>query len=168
MLFSKLKCLFVCGTLISLSAFAGCGDPGIGTVPVKGKVLVDGNPLEGVVVVFNPSEGSSGRAASGRTDAQGIYALTTVVNGDGALPGDYKISVSKYENEDDGLPKEVDPNSESSLDDIYGKLDTRKEVKSKNFIAEKYSNHFGSGLTATVSDSGENNFDFNVEGSKKK
>lgn len=152
--------------LVSLIAFSGCGPAGIGTVPVTGTVLVDGKPIEGVTIVFNPGEG--GRAASGVTDAQGAYTLTTEINGDGALPGSYQISVTKNEVEDDGLPKEVDPDSETSLDDIYGQLDTSKEQKSNNLIADMYSNYMGSGLTAEVKSDEENVFDFDVKGNKKR
>ncbi len=157
---SKL-CVFV-----GLTVLVGCGGSGIGTVPAEGVITVDGQPMEGVMVVFNP-DAEGGRAASGRTDAEGKYVLTTVENGDGALPGTYKVSVSKHENEEDDLPKEVDPDDEASLDAIYGQLDTRKQAKSKNLIADMYSNHMGSGLTAEVTSGGENNFDFDVKGSGK-
>lgn len=142
---------------------AGCGDPGIGAIPVEGTVLVDGKPMEGVMVIFHPdSEG--GRAASGRTDANGVYKLTTEVAGDGALAGSYKISVTKHVNEADDLPTEVDPNDPASLDAIYSKVDARKKQVSKNFIGPRYANHLGSGLTATVESGKENKFDFDVKG----
>ncbi|MCA9126674.1 MAG: carboxypeptidase regulatory-like domain-containing protein [Planctomycetales bacterium] len=160
---SYLSTSLLMGLLLLVS---GCGPGGIGTVPVTGTVLVDGEPMEGVMVVFNPGDG--GRAASGRTDAQGVYTLTTEVNGDGALPGSYQISVSKHEAEEDDLPKEVDPNDEASLDAIYSKVDARKTAKSKNLIEDMYSNYRGSGLTAEVKSGGENKFDFNVRGNKKR
>jgi hypothetical protein len=157
--------LFGLVALLALGSLVGCGGSGIGTVPAEGTVLVDGQPMEGVMVVFNPDD-EGGRAASGRTDAEGHFVLTTEVNGDGALPGSYKISVSKHENAEDDLPKEVDPDDEASLDAIYGQLDTRKQAKSKNLIAEMYSNYMGSGLTAEVTSGGENNFTFEVKGGK--
>lgn len=153
--------LSACGLL----ALTGCGGSGIGTVPATGQILVDGQPMEGVMVIFNPTT-EGGRAASGRTDAEGNFVLTTVENGDGALPGSYQVAVSKHENAEDDLPKEVDPNDEASLDAIYGQLDTRKQTKSKNLIADMYSNHLGSGLTAEVTSGGENNFTFEVKGGK--
>ncbi|GAB5404392.1 MAG: hypothetical protein Aurels2KO_26230 [Aureliella sp.] len=153
--------------LTSIPLLTGCGDPGIGAIPVTGTITVDGTPMEGVMVVFNPEDGT--RAASGRTDAEGKYSLTTEINGDGALPGKYKISVTKHLAAEDDLPKEVDPNDEGSLDDIYGKLDTSKDVKSKNLIHAQYENPLGSGLSAEVtSDEAKNVFDFDVKSSKKK
>lgn len=145
--------------------FAGCGDPGIGAVPVTGTITVDGTAMEGVMVVYTPADGSTGRAASGRTDAAGKYILTTEINGDGAIPGEYKIAVTKHENADDDLPKEVDPDDEASLDNIYGELDTSKDQKSKNLIHAQYENPLGSGLSATVTDDESKNvFDFDVKG----
>ncbi len=159
--------LFAILCLASLSLFTGCGDPGIGAVPVTGTITVDGTPMEGAMVVFNPVDGT--RAASGRTDAEGKYSLTTEINGDGALPGEYKISVTKHLAAEDDLPKEVDPNDEGSLDDIYSKLDTSKVQKSKNLIHAQYENPLGSGLSATVtSDESKNVFTFDVKGSGKK
>ena len=158
---SRYQSTYMMGFFLSLSVLvAGCGDPGIGAIPVEGVVKVDGQPMEGVMVVFHPDD-AGGRAASGRTDAQGVYHLTTETAGDGALPGSYKISVTKHQNEEDDLPKEVDPNDEASLDAIYGAVNTRRASKSKNLIAARYENHMGSGLTATVG-SGENKFDFEV------
>ncbi len=153
--------LVCCGFLV------GCGKPGLGTVPVSGKITVDGSPMEGVMVVFD--SGQSGRAASGITDAQGMYTLTTEVSGDGALPGSYKVAVSKHENVGDfERPKNVDPNDPKSLDAIYSKVDPRKQQQSRNAIADMYANPNGSGLVAEVKDSGENKFDFQVKGNKKK
>ncbi len=163
---AKLNKLVLSLTSLSLSIcglLTGCGDPGIGAIPVEGKILVDGSPMEGVMVIFNPdSEG--GRAASGRTDANGVYHLTTEMNNDGAIPGSYKISVSKHVNADDDLPTEVDPNDEASLDAVYSKVDARKKQVSKNFIGPRYENHKGSGLTATVESGKDNKFDFEVKG----
>ncbi len=151
-----------------LCVLVGCGG-GIGTVPVSGKVLVDGQPLEDVVVLFSPTA-SDGRAASGRTNASGEFVLTTEVNGDGALPGSYQVGVSKYEQDmPDALQGEVDPSDEAAMDAMYKALEKRgREVKSKALIAAKYTNPAGSGLTADVKeDGGEGGNVFTFEVSKK-
>ncbi len=141
---------------------SGCGNPGIGTIPVEGTVLVDGKPIEGAMVIFHP-EPPGGRAASGKTDANGVYKLTTEINGDGALPGAYQISVTKHVNAEDDLPTKVDPNDPASLDAIYSKVDARKKQVSKNFIGKQYENPKGSGLTATVEKGKESKFNFEVK-----
>ncbi len=149
---------------LALPMLVGCGPEGLPTVPVEGTVTVDGSPMEGVTVMFSPSDGS-GRAASARTDAEGHYVLTTEINGDGALVGSYKVAISKNVTEDDGLPDEVDPDDEASMDAIYGQLDTRKAQKSNNMIADKFGDPNKSGLEATVAEDGENVFDFVGSGS---
>lgn len=133
---------------------------------MEGTVLVDGQPMEGVVVVFYP-DNEGNRAASGRTDAEGRFVLMTLEQNDGAMPGNYKVSISKYEGEErnPNLPTEVDPDDEASLDAIYNMVDTSAQSTSTNLIADMYANHLGSGLTAEVKAGEENDFTFDVEGS---
>ncbi len=156
------------GSVLALvgMTLVGCGGSGLPTVPVTGQVLVDGQPMEGVSVVFNPVD-AGGRAASGVTDAEGKFTLTTEVNGDGALPGSYKVAVSKYLVADDDLPENVDPDDEASMDAIYGSLDTSKDQENTPLIDPMYSNPDGSGLVADVKKDGENHFVFEVKGAKK-
>lgn len=75
--------------LLSGMACDGAGK----TVKVSGRVTLDGQPLAGATVVFNPADGQ-GNSAAGRTDADGEFRLTTFGTDDGALPGDYKITVN--------------------------------------------------------------------------
>ncbi|GIX00274.1 MAG: hypothetical protein KatS3mg111_3606 [Pirellulaceae bacterium] len=162
----KQSCGFTLVLLMTVVA-GGCNANRLGTVPVTGQVLVDEKPMEGVAVIFNPVD-PNGRAASGITDAEGKFTLTTEVNGDGALPGAYKVAVSKYESTgEEALPKEVDMNDEASLDAIYSKLDTMKPVEHQPLIDPMYGNANGSGLTAEVTADGENHFVFSVTGPKR-
>jgi hypothetical protein len=80
------------GGLLGVLVLAGGGCGGSGTVKVRGTVTLDGKPLRGAVVTFVPS-GEKGRAASGATQADGSFQLTTFKPDDGALPGDYKVTV---------------------------------------------------------------------------
>jgi hypothetical protein len=45
-------------------------------------------------------KGDQSRGASGFTDNEGKFELTTYSPGDGALPGDYVITVSKFQGND--------------------------------------------------------------------
>ncbi len=72
------------------TAAAGCGSRSI--VPVKGVVTFDGKPLAKASVVFSSQE-RGGRDASGFTDTDGVFELTTFRPKDGALPGLYKVTV---------------------------------------------------------------------------
>ena len=86
-----------CSSLTALLALAasGCG-AGDGPVVVRGVVLLDGQPVSGAMVSFLPAE-QTGRPATGFTDGQGAFRLTTSRKGDGALPGDYRVVVTKLE-----------------------------------------------------------------------
>ncbi|HXG08260.1 MAG TPA: hypothetical protein VNK04_00560 [Gemmataceae bacterium] len=55
-------------------------------------VTVDGKPLANAFVHFIPQD-EGGRDASGSTDANGVFQLSTFRPNDGALPGSYKITV---------------------------------------------------------------------------
>jgi hypothetical protein len=74
-----------------LLAGLGCGGASK-PVKVSGVVSLDSKPLAGATVVFTPADGK-GNLASGRTDADGNFRLTTFQVNDGARPGDYKITV---------------------------------------------------------------------------
>jgi hypothetical protein len=78
---------------------AGCGssapDNRPERVPVVGVVKYKQQPVEGAVVVFNPQ--GHPHAAIGRTDADGRFELMTFEPGDGAVAGEYLVSISKIE-----------------------------------------------------------------------
>jgi hypothetical protein len=63
--------------------------------PVKGTVSYKNQPVEKGRIDFR-AEDKGGRAASGDI-IDGSYFLTTSVNGDGAIPGKYKVTVIAVE-----------------------------------------------------------------------
>jgi hypothetical protein len=85
------------GTLILVSLFlVGCGGGDGGKpklVPVQGTVIFKGAPVEGATVTFYAE--TAPRPATGTTDAEGKFRLTTYDTNDGAIPGDHTISISK-------------------------------------------------------------------------
>ena len=68
----------------------------MGTVNVSGTVTYNGQPLTTGNVVFVPVAAEEGRSARGEIDAEGRFQLTTLKTGDGALPGQYKVTVFRY------------------------------------------------------------------------
>ena len=95
----KLVALLCFGVMITI---AGCGASNPPTTPVTGQVKYDGEALEGATVTLTPQAGSSDqRTASGITDAEGNFILTTVfadgLSADGILPGSYSVRVTKLE-----------------------------------------------------------------------
>ena len=78
--------------LAMLGGSAGCG--GSNLVKVRGVVTLDGKPLSSATISFNPI-GGAGRPASGLSDGDGNFQLTTSRTNDGAAPGEYKVTVTK-------------------------------------------------------------------------
>jgi hypothetical protein len=84
---------------LGLLIVLGCGgdDSGLNKrYPVKGTVTYKGSNVEKGSISFIPENAKEGRAANGEIQ-NGSYFLTTSVNGDGALPGKYKVTVSALE-----------------------------------------------------------------------
>jgi len=148
--------LFIHGLLLaSLTVWAGCGgEAGLdGTTAVSGVVTYKGQPVEGANISFSPT-GGTGRAASALTDAEGRFQLTTLKPGDGALPGSYQVAVSKTEVQNAMTPEEAQAYFEKHL--------KTPEVKHKELLPAKYKHSNTSGLSAEVTEGGENNFTFDL------
>ncbi len=127
---------------VLLVAVAACG----GDVPsdrpplvsVSAVVTYHGQPVEAASVVFVSQDTS--HSATGMTDAGGKAVLWTFDQGDGVVPGSYQVMVHKV----DATPtaEEDDP------DALSGPPTT-------HLIPERYADPVASGLTATVSQEGE-------------
>ena len=91
------SCLFsrVLSLVALLAIAAGCAKVPK-TVKVDGTVTLDGKPLSGATVTFVP-EALDGHPAAGRTDMNGEFDLTTFSSADGAMPGSYKVVVTRSE-----------------------------------------------------------------------
>lgn len=73
---------------------AGCGTTGLpGTVPIRGKVIYNSQPLSQGEVRYVPVDPKVGRQARGRLDKDGNFEMTTLKAGDGVLPGRYKVVI---------------------------------------------------------------------------
>jgi hypothetical protein len=71
------------------------------TSPVSGSVSYKGSPVDGATVVFTPLAG--GHPATATTDSQGKFRLSTYAEFDGAVAGDYRVTVTKIK--DESAPK---------------------------------------------------------------
>lgn len=118
----------------ALATVCGCGpsqDSSLGLV--TGTVKLDGAPVEGVVVMFEPVDA---RLSTGATDASGQYELWYTSNVKGAAIGEHVVRIEKSEN----------PEQE----ELGGKLVV---------IPDRY--NVNSTLAAEVK-AGENTFDFDL------
>jgi hypothetical protein len=86
------KALF--GLLLSISACAiGCGSGNARVYPVRGEVFVHGKPAEGAAVHLHPRDKEKCRPAFATVEADGTFQMTTFAKNDGALPGEYVVTV---------------------------------------------------------------------------
>lgn len=140
--------------VIVVMSIAGCGGGDKKptnrpkTVPVTGTVTHKGSPVAGAKVSFVPVS-STDVGAIGLTKDDGTFELMTFEAGDGAIPTQFKVTVSKTVVEGGEL-------SESSLN-------TSKAGETKYLIPQKYSNPNTSGLAVKVEDGKTNDFKFNVD-----
>ncbi|TWT47846.1 hypothetical protein Pla111_14710 [Botrimarina hoheduenensis] len=128
------------------AAAAGCGgDFQLGEV--SGVVSLDGEPLSGASLYFQPQRQGEGLMVGppsiGVTDERGHYTLKTSEGSYGAVVGPHKVSISTFES------RMVDP-----------KNSDRVETVSKERVPARY--RAPSELTFTVSPSGSSEADFDL------
>lgn len=132
-----MKQLLAVSLLLAL-VFLGC-KKGKTYVPVTGTIkYADGSVPKGKAgsITFQPVHVMPGtKGASGTIGDDGSFSLRTVKPGDGAMPGEYVITLSIL----DSYPR------------------------GKSVVAEKYTKASTTPLKETVKESGENHFDFVVE-----
>jgi len=146
--------------LISLFVLSGCSDGGgATTVKVKGTVIAGGKAVDGAVITFYSKSG--GEAASGRTDEEGKFQLTSRKPNDGAVPGDYIVTVAKAGNTAEAMTYDVSKGMTPEY--IAAMKNASKPTKEvKGLLPAKYANVKDSGLIRTVTTSGPNEFDFDL------
>jgi len=156
-------CSKVCSCLLALSLFGisaiGCGG-GVErppTYPVSGTVMYNGSPVAGATVSFL-CDGAS-RAATGVTNAEGEFVLSTYAANDGAVAGVHKITVTKA---DPDAPAPAFDESAAGDPLAMAKVMEQEEAaadeEKKPLIPVKYADSNTSGLMETVSDADENVF----------
>jgi hypothetical protein len=127
--------------LVVISAFAGCGDKGrlAGLYKCEGSVTYKGEPVVGGVLTFYPDGGNpEARPASANTDAQGRFKVTTLKENDGIFPGNYTVTIEKFEQY--GQPRKVKD----------GEGNIVEEYNTRNILPVKYADPKKSGLTVTI------------------
>ncbi len=128
--FHARRAALVTAVLLSLFAVVGCGQKGSPLHPVTGKITSsDGKPLERATVVFHPVGTANPGAVKprGTVGADGTFTLTSHTSGDGALAGEYRVTVELWS---------------------AGKGDDPPTTR----LPPKFANPNSSGLTATVGD----------------
>jgi hypothetical protein len=91
-----------------------CGGKG-GLVKTVGVVRLNDEPLNGATVEFHPAA-SEGKYARGMTESDGTFRLQTDGD-DGAMPGHYRVTISKFAPSRDKLKESVLPRIYTSKKD---------------------------------------------------
>lgn len=79
---------------VMLACLAGCGgSDGPELAEVYGYVKLDGQPLPGATVEFQPEQGSP---SLGETDEEGYYTLKYTFDTDGAMVGRHTVKITTY------------------------------------------------------------------------
>jgi hypothetical protein len=134
-------CRLLLVTLGCLALAGGCGPNLPAVAPVKGTVTWRGLPVVGAAVMFMPG---NGRPATGTTDADGHFHLSTFGQVDGALLGHHKVSITK------SVP-----------------ISDAPYAPERSEIPPNYANTATSGLEVDVTAAGPNDFPFELVGEIK-
>jgi hypothetical protein len=132
---------------LGLCLVVGCGDDtGLEKrYRVSGTVSYNGKPVEKGQISFIPDDIKKQREATGFIE-NGQFTLTTSAPGDGALPGEYKVTV---------VSKEVDDSKVTETVKKYGGGGRQSEIAKANaagkmLVPGKYALADTSDLKATV------------------
>jgi major membrane immunogen (membrane-anchored lipoprotein) len=125
---------------------------------VSGKVTYKGEPVAKGTIAFEPTNppAPKGRIASGYIE-NGSYTLTTLIDGDGAMPGEYKVIINSTTVDMTGLAKQKGGLVHQ------GDADFQKILKEgKSLVPAKYGKSETSGLTKKI-EATSNTIDFDLK-----
>ena len=143
-----------------LSLLSGCGDDsGLGKrYAVSGTVTYLGNPVAKGQITFTPVKvDDSIRPANGFIEG-GSYTLTTSAPSDGAMPGEYKVTITSKEVDDSKIKATIAEKGGGARQQDVAKA----TGNAKNLVPAKYQLADTSGLTATVKEQ-SNKIDFDLK-----
>ncbi len=103
-----IRCL---GLGVLALAAVGCAKPGPPLTEVKGTLSLDGKPLDGAVIRFNPIGETPGHGGIAVADSEGKYVA--IAGGTDKLPGlpagEYKVLITRQRRPDDTPPAQDVP-----------------------------------------------------------
>ena len=113
------------------------------TVPAKGVLTYKGQGVEGATVILAPeSTGPEAYGASAATGSGGEFSLATFPPDEGAVPGRYRVGVTKFE-----APQTAEPAASHE--------EAATVAPPKALLPEKYADPAKSGLTIEIPEGGK-------------
>jgi hypothetical protein len=144
--------------LLLCAGWWGCGnhvDPHLAdwpaVVPAEGVVKYNVQPLDGATVVFSPTAGGE-HGGSALTGADGKFVISAFPPDPGAVPGSYKVSVTKM-----SIPATPEVTAESHDAEVP------PTEAPKPLIPEQYADPARSGLTADIPQAGKQDLVFELK-----
>jgi len=119
---------------------------------VTGTIIYHDAPVVGAVVAFHNDQAK--RLASGQTDEDGKFSLTSFDQNDGALPGAHTVVVSKFQEEEEAPAL--------SMDDALSSR-PRRVTKQRQLLPKKYNSKDTSPLVVEVSEDRSNHLEIVLE-----
>lgn len=138
-------------------AAGGCGPASSLTlVPVEGRVTLDGKPVPGCIVTFEPADqhAATGPQAVGVADKDGWFRVRSSGNRLGAVPGVHRVFVA---------PTDV----VSAAGESRPAAQHPEATASPDLVPPRYQSPGTSGLEATVVAEGKNSFVFELHSKTK-
>jgi hypothetical protein len=89
----------VCLAVVVCTVLSGCNSKAYDLAPISGVVTLDGNPIPGTLVNFQPvaKDGTTpGPGSTGRCDESGRYVLSTIRDEPGAVLGNQRVRIYSY------------------------------------------------------------------------
>jgi len=150
----------------ALFYMSGCSDDGMGKRhPVSGTVKYKGQPVAKGRINFVP-KGGAGHGAHGEIQNGSFASLTTLNPADGAMPGEYKITIDTKEIDEAAAKEEGEKVAKqhgmSNLKMLPPEVQAKAFSQAKSSVPLKYQTTETSDLTATVAE-GSNIFDFELK-----
>lgn len=138
--------LWAAAALLLVSAATGCKPSPFALVPVSGTVLLEGKPLDGGVINFQPiatgTAATGGPGSTARIDPSGRFSLATIQGQPGAVAGPHRVKIYSF-------------NAETAARSKNGSASERERVPPKY--------NYNSSLTFDVPAAGTDKADFSLE-----
>ncbi len=144
----------------------GCSDDGMGKRnPVSGTVKYNGQPVAKGRINFVP-KGGAGHGAHGEIVDGSFGSVTTLNPGDGAVAGEYTVTVDTREVDEAAAKAEGEAiaakHGMKNLAQLPPEIQAKAFAKAKSSVPAKYQSSGTTDLKATVME-GSNSFDFELK-----